>query len=97
MGVNGVQEAALTCKAEELDQVKGIVYIHDDLASAERQLLQLRFRFSVHALLPHKEHQRMSRMAEHMSIAHHEAINRDQSETDHQGCTVPGECIYPGH
>ena len=39
----GVQEAALTCKAEELDQLEGIAYMTGDLAPAECQLSYLRF------------------------------------------------------
>ena len=38
-----MQEAVLTCKAEELDQFKGSDYVHGDLAPAECQLSYLRF------------------------------------------------------
>ena len=39
----GVQEAALTCKEEELDQFEGIEYVLANLATAECQLSHLRF------------------------------------------------------
>ena len=38
-----MQEAALTCKADVLGQVKGIVYVFAGLASAECTLSDLRF------------------------------------------------------
>ena len=79
-----MQEAALTCKAEELDQNKGIVYVHGDLATAERQLSYFEVLIEcARTPITQREDQHMSGMAEHMSIAHHKAINRDQIENDH--------------
>ena len=46
-----VQGVALTCKTEELDQVKGIVYITANLTAAKYQLSQLRLWLNVHTLL----------------------------------------------
>ena len=48
-----VQEAALTCKAEELDQFEGIEHVLANLATAECQLSDSRFLLNVlHVPLP---------------------------------------------
>ena len=93
-----MQEAALTCKAEEFDQAKGIQYALDDLASAECQLSDFKVLIEcAHTPVMREEDRRISRIAGHLSIAHHEAISRHQIENDHQDEAVPRECIYPGH
>ena len=82
-GKRCVQEATLTCKAEELDQVKGIEHVLANLATAECQLSDFKVLIEcARTPVMRGEDQRMSRMIEHLSIAHHEAINRHQNKNE---------------
>ena len=38
----GMQEAALTCKAEELDQFKGVIYVNANPTATECQVSEVR-------------------------------------------------------
>ena len=51
----GIQEAVLTCKAEELDQFKGTTYVQANLATAKCQVSDSKLQSNMRSLLPPEE------------------------------------------